>query len=775
MQHQILGLRDFIKDGKLKKYDAFFEKGWCFDDLQECFKNPQTYLADVPNEERLNLYFTIAKCSGKREFRSQKYVPFDIDHVDIGKTVETVTVALGSLGLSFDSTLSLFSGNGVQFHVELEEAFEDPNYFEQERIYYKACCDRINAALKEAGLPGSADPSVWSESRLMRMPQTLNVKPDKAARLSEVLNDRSTPIKFSLSEASGLPRVGREENISRWPPPDTEAVLEGCENLRRMRDEPDSITEPLWYACASIVGHLGGNVVEARRLWHELSSRYKGYVASEADRKLDQARSASGPRTCSNFATIEGSKCLDCKYFQKLKSPILIIGEDYIKTKGSGFYSVGYDAEGKLVLGKPQYEDLRKFFEQTYPYVVNSESGGIFTFKKSHYESFPELMVKGFAQENFKSCDQRKASEFSSLVKRTNLKLPAWFAETTEYKMNFQNGVLDVKSGKFETGSSRELGFMFTLDFDYDARATAPIFERFLNDITCGDPELRQLLLEFGGYALSNDEYWEHKALLLVGDGSNGKNTYMQVLKDLAGKGGYSAISMKNLSNEQHLARLEGKLFNISEEASALAFRDTDAFKTICSGGEINVKTVYERPYDIVNRAKIIIACNDIPESKDGSYGFYRRFAVAPFNATFTELNRDVNLSHKLRAERAGILNMFLSAFAEMKARGHILPTKAGQEKLRQYRVSNDPILQWFTDSITVDPIAEAFTKNTDIFNSYTGFCSVDNVRTVSREALFMRLSKLIPDFEKRKARKKVDGKTERVWFGISLGNKESF
>lgn len=773
MRHQILGLRDFIKDGVTKKYDAFFERGWRFDDLKECFQNPAPLLADIPNEERYNLYFTVGKCVGKREVHEQKYIPFDIDHVDQTRIDETLETALQALGLRREDTLSLFSGNGIQFFVELEEAFTDTGVFDLQRADYKACCLRIASCLDKAKLPGKVDTSVWSDGRLMRMPDTLNVKPH-GSRMSYAINKESRPIKFDLAIASGTPKITKEDQLAKWPPPDTRAVLEGCLNLRAMCSEPESISEPLWYGCASIVGRLGGNEVEGRRIWHEYSSKYSRYSASEADSKLTQALGASGPRTCENFSSLPGSRCGECPHFGKLKSPILIIGKDYIKTRETGFHSLVPDGEGGLKLGPPNYEDLRKYFEQQHPYVVNADAGAVFTYRESHYEMYPELLVKGFAQENFQKCDNKKATEFASLVKRTNLKLPKWFADTTEYKMNFKNGVLDVKTGEFTDGPSRDIGFFFTLGFDYDRTATAPVFTRFLDEITCGDNELKRLLLEFGGYALSNDEYWEHKALLLVGDGSNGKNTFVQVLKDLAGTG-YSSVAMKNLSNEQHLARLEGKLFNFSEEASVKAFYDTDAFKTICSGGEINVKTVYQKPYDIVNRAKIIIACNDIPESRDTSFGFFRRFAIAPFNATFTERNRDVHISRRLRAERAGILNLLLDAYREMKERGHLVAPKAGAAKLQEYKLANDPFLQWFGD-IQIGPCAEqVFTKNEDLYNSYASHCQVDGAKPVSRVQFFLRLSKLVPESINRRQIRKVGGKTERVWLGVSMENGGAF
>jgi putative DNA primase/helicase len=778
--HQILGLRDYTNGtGQIKKRDAFFEKRWGAQSLQDLFKNYKTHVEKIPNEERYNLYFTVAECSGKREFVRQKFIPFDIDNIDVTKSSDTVRVALEALGLKWENTPSLFSGNGVQFFVELKEYFTDPKFFDEQRIFYKACCDKINKALREADLPGQADSSVFSMARIMRMPHTLNVKPNKPQRMAEVLQAEMVPVSFDLQVASGVPQIAKDEVLAKWPAPDTEAVLAGCENIKAMLTTPKEIPEPLWYANASIIGHLGGNPSEGRRIWHEYSSKYPGYNAGEADQKLGQAMNASGPRTCANMSTLPGSKCGECKHFKKTKSPILLIGPNYIKTKETGFHYIIPGADGTPTTPKPAYGDLLKWFEQQHPYNVNEETAGVYTFNGKHYEKYPEQKLKGFAQKWFMKCDTKKANEFSNLVVRTNLVAPNWVADTTDRKMNFQNGVLDMDTMKFTKGHSKENGFMFVLPYEYDPHATAPRFDRFLDEVTEGDKELRQVLLEFGGYALSNDRYWEHKALLLVGSGRNGKNVFLDTLKAVAPKA-YSSVPMKHLQDTQHLANLEGKLFNVSDEGSITAFKDSEIFKSITAGGEVDVKVVYEKPYSVLIKAKILIAMNEIPPSTDKTHGFFERFAIVPFNAVFTRETRDVNLISKLQAERAGILNMLLDGYREMKARGHLFRSTKGEAVLEEYKVEQDPVRQWVNACIDVGDMENGKSiLSHDLYANYANFCDSEGTKPMSSVALGMRLSKLFPQGKERSASTwiKALNKTGRMWKGISIktGEKESF
>lgn len=92
---QILGLRDYDN----KKREVFFNKGWRLDSIEDVF-SPKLgdLLARVPQEERYNLYFTVADCfeEAGRKLKEQWAVPFDIDdlHLEEGKELETAELAV---------------------------------------------------------------------------------------------------------------------------------------------------------------------------------------------------------------------------------------------------------------------------------------------------------------------------------------------------------------------------------------------------------------------------------------------------------------------------------------------------------------------------------------------------------------------------------------------------------------------------------------------------------------------------------------------------------
>lgn len=762
--HQIVGLRDIHRNGEVKTVDTFYEKNWTTGDLKDLFKKWDSLISSIPTDERWNIFFTVAHCTGRREFLKQKYIPFDIDDIDTTRAPLTVEVALKALGLEWGNTLSLFSGNGVQFFVELKEFFDDPDYFDKNRPYYKAACQRIDKALKEKNIPGKADTTVFSLARLMRFPKTWNVKPNKPRVMAEIIQDNSTPIEFGLREMSGIPEVPKEETLAAWPPVDEKAVLEGCLNLRKLKENPESVSEPLWYGALSILGRISKDKVHARAVSHEYSKPYSKYDPRETDHKLEQALLASGPRTCSNMSNLPGSECERCPNYQKVKSPILLKGPDYIATKETGFHRRVIGADGRETLGTPVYEDLYKYFYQVHPYVIHEDSRQLHLYNGRFYEKKSKLYIESFAEKNFTKCDTKKSNEFYGKVTRRHLVHGDWFTESTEYKMNFLNGILDVRTGEFVEGHTKDMGFLYEIPYEYSKDAKAPRFEKFLDEVTLGNKELQTQLLEFGGYCLSNDEYWEHKAMLLVGSGSNGKSVFLEVLK-LVAENGYSSLSMRDISNDQKLASLEGMLFNVSEEGSHNALRETDIFKTLTTGGQIQVKVVYQRPYTIKNRAKLIFSCNELPQNFDHSYGFYRRMIIVPFNALFDKSNKDPFILSKLSEERAGILNLMLDAYRKAKERGYFLESSESTAAIEQFKYDNDPVLQWIKERVVLTDKEGTLTSE-DLYTNYSNYCESSGIRPANKNNVCKSLAKILG---KKTSVVWKDGKACRVWSGLEL------
>lgn len=705
---QLLGLRDRIdkKSGKSKKYEAFFANNWRAASVPELFSNIDHYVGKIPEDERWNMYFTVASCLEQRgrKLEVQKTIPFDIDDIDVDRMHEYIEPVCKALNVSSANTGVLFSGHGLQFFIELQEPLwiTDEEVFDENRVHYKACCGNINQCLYSLGLSGSADVSVWSPARLMRLPNTLNKKPNREIREAKLLSGHIIPVAWEMHIESKLPEILDSEQVTsnqllRFPKPDTNGVLEGCEFIKRSKTHGHKMSEPQWYAMLSVLGRLDNG----RELCHEYSKIHEDYTEDETDTKMEQAMDASGPRTCENVASM-WKGCIKCPHYGKLRSPILIRSESFIKTKDTGFHEVKIDKNGNPVPGKPNYEDMRKYYEQLHTYRTLADSFMVYNYSGKYWKTVPDSHLLGFARDHFHPYgDSSKRNEFRNLVQCTNLVNAEWFS--IPHKINFQNGILDLETMDV-LDHAPEFGFRYVLPYAYDKTAECPRFSQFLDEVTLHDKQMRKVIEEYMGYCLSYDDpSWGEKAMILVGEGSNGKSVLLDVMKALAGKENYSSLTLSDLHDPQNRYELDGKLFNLAEETPSKSLSDSSLFKNLVTGGETMVKVVYKPPFKLKNMAKLLFACNELPWTKDVSFGMFRRLLIVPFNARFTQETQDKGLRDKLRDELPGIMNVAIAGLKRLKAQGNFSESEAIQEEVDIYHAESDSIRPWFDTNVVVN------------------------------------------------------------------------
>lgn len=757
---QLLGLRAYKDEGgKERKFDAFFDRGWKAESVQDLFLNIEERLQQIPENERWNMYFTVANCTAKkREFESMDVLPFDIDNLDVERLPEYVTLFCQTLGVQEDQTGAVFSGNGLQLFIGLQVPIVDKSFFTTHREHYRALVSQLNQAMAKAGLPGDADPSVFDARRILRLPRTLNRKPNKPEREARLLQANIIPTTFDITLASGIPQVGKDEQVDpdyfkKYPKTDNGAILKGCNFLKYTAANPVEPDEPQLYAALSILARME----DGKNLTHQmfeprLGKRAHGGTREDLDMKLAQASQASGPRTCKSINNLwEG--CKTCPNNGKVTSPIMLISPDTIKTESTGFHDMVFDPETmKMKRGKPNYGDLRKFFEKKHLYVTHA--GTCFIWTGKIWEEYTDDQLKAFAQKHFvPDCSNMMAAEFLGIVFRTN-QVKNEFWDTTKQKVNFENGILDVVT-KVLMPHSPDVGFKSVLPYSYDPQAQCPAFLKFLGEVTCGSKDLQQLLIEYAGYALSGDEPWAAKMLVLEGDGRNGKSTLIKALKAVAGSKAYTALGMKLLLNVDRRAGLDGALFNICEEAPRNV-HDTSDLKALSAGDEVTVRRLYKEAYQFVNRAKLIFSCNQLPKSQDTSHGYFERFCIVPFNATFDKTTRDPFIFERIKAELPGIFNLFHQGYLDLRERRMFIESAQSQEQLDSYKNTTDSLRSWMTEKVTLEPVSEAKTFCTvqHLFDSYAEYVTrgLFQRQDVLDSATFKkRLVKALPYYSERR------------------------
>jgi len=784
---QIIGVRPYKdKNGKEKKRHQLFTTT---DTVSNLFKNIDTIVGQIPEAERWNVYYTALNCQdhkkgggGLRRFESQKIIPFDIDGLDVTKINDYIKIFYEVTKLNPNKTGLVFSGNGLQFIIEIPEAFNDPTYFEDKRFLYKAICERIDSGIKNAGLAGNADPSVWSSARILRLPNTENRKPKKGTKQATLQQGIIEPQEFNWHKIADLPELEAQKDFIEWNPSkspkiDKRAVLSECDFFKWILNTPEEVREPHYYASLSIIGHLDNGRALAHKIAENIrdsgsDSSVATFSHSELEHKIDQAIVSSGPRTCTNINNMWG-KCKKCPHYNKITSPVSIKGKDFIATQESGFH------HWKNNKPYPAYNDLLKFFDQQFFHKTIDQNGLVYVYTGTHYRLYSETEIKSFAQSNFKpSPNTKTVAEFVNLVKRTHVIRSDFFTKQTNGFVNFENGVLNIKERTLSPHSS-ELGFRYVLPYKYDPTAKADRFDKFLDEITGGDNQLRAVLEEFGGYALSGDSYWLHKCLLLVGEGRNGKSKYIEALQLLAGRDNYSNLDIDDLNNENSRQLLEGKAFNICEEISHRSMKETKHLKAITSGADQKVKLMWHQPYFIQITAKQIFACNTLPPSTDSSFGFLARMVIVPFKQKFVGENADYFILDKFKKELPGIFNLFLVGYDRLHKYKKFTEADAVNESVKQYGEDNNIVATWLseTDCVEILPLngRKCFASTEDLFSKFNDWIfkhdAAGRMEAVGFVAFAKLFARAVPEGIERLGRKRINGPAKRGFYDLKLRN----
>ena len=221
--------------------------------------------------------------------------------------------------------------------------------------------------------------------------------------------------------------------------------------------------------------------------------------------------------------------------------------------------------------------------------------------------------------------------------------------------INVRNGLLDIDTMNLLPHDPSKV-FLYQINASYNPSAKCPTFKQFLSDVLVDksfrpDKELVRIIQEFAGYCFYIPCSFD-KALMLYGEGSNGKNVLIYVLNSLF-KGFVSNVHFEEIGEDRFAsADLAGKLLNVSGELSASAKLRDGKVKAIISGEPIRAQRKHQKPFDFAPFAKHIITTNNLPVTLDRSFGFFRRFKVICFRQTFLNSKDDQNIIKEFEAKR---------------------------------------------------------------------------------------------------------------------------
>lgn len=338
-----------------------------------------------------------------------------------------------------------------------------------------------------------------------------------------------------------------------------------------------------------------------------------------------------------------------------------------------------------------------------------------------------------------------------------------------------KNGILNLFTRELKPFSPEKI-FFNKLPVEYNPSAKCPQIEKFLDDVLSKEDD-KDVFYELGGFCLYK-EYKFEKAFMLLGDGRNGKDKTLELIKRTIGIENCCSVPLSSIVPDSFIiSEFFGKMVNVAGDIDNRDLKDTGTFKGLTGRSIQTAPRKFQKPITFVNYAKFIFACNNLPMVYDTSKGFWDRWILLEFPYTFVtkkELEdatdkkmlkiRDESIIEKISTpeELSGLLNKFLDGLDKLIQFKEFSTTK-GSEEIKNFwiRKSNSAM------AFCLDMIEESYDSyipKKDFRKKYSDYCKKHKVIVKSDYVIKKSLEELYGAVE---SNKNVLNQYDRVWEGI--------
>lgn len=285
--------------------------------------------------------------------------------------------------------------------------------------------------------------------------------------------------------------------------------------------------------------------------------------------------------------------------------------------------------------------------------------------------------------------------------------------------LNVQNGTLDLRTGILLPHCQVDL-ITKLAPVTYNPDASDPVLDRYLADVTRGDPDLLSYLQRAAGYSLTGDTR-EEVFFLMLGKGGGGKSTFVEMMLAMLGdygvKAGFDTF-------------LEGKTTPGSARSDLMAFRGarfvgaTETAKTrrlaesmvkeLTGGDTVSARELHHKQMTFTPSFKVWLAANFAPEMSDDDTGIWRRLKEIPFDMVLSPDEVDEGLKIHLKTDhgaRSALLNWLLDGCLQWQA-GKLGKCPIVERATSELRASFDPLAAFLDLYCTFSPHAEVEAKS---------------------------------------------------------------
>lgn len=345
-----------------------------------------------------------------------------------------------------------------------------------------------------------------------------------------------------------------------------------------------------------------------------------------------------------------------------------------------------------------------------------------------------------------------------------------------EGDLNAYKNRINLVNGMFNTENftlvphSMEYYSTIRIPIEFDPNTDCPKWKEFLVQVFEGDEERIRVAQEWAGYMIT-PETKAQKALILLGEGENGKGVFIDTISEVIGEENISNIPLNELNKGFSRVRLHNKTANISgeNELNGRSF-NTQYFKAIVGEDTISAEEKGKPVFSFKSTAKMILTMNNLPNTRDTSHGYFRRLSILAFNANFSGDKRDNQLRDKLKEELPGIFLWAMEGLKRLQDNDYKFSScHSMDEMLKSYKAEQKPMYEFFEDCINPTDDTSYREDNRVVYNTFKNWAVENGIDSYYSKMSSQKFWKEFEEVAKKKGYKCVSGRSNNFRYHTGI------
>ena len=314
------------------------------------------------------------------------------------------------------------------------------------------------------------------------------------------------------------------------------------------------------------------------------------------------------------------------------------------------------------------------------------------------------------------------------------------------------NGLFDLRTKELRPFSPKVvLTSKASVAFNEDA-ATRPVIDgrwsvdEWIRELANNDTEVEPLFWQIIAALFRPDHSFDKAVLLYSPTGSNGKGTFVELLRNLVGAERVATLSMSDFSEQFLPEELRSAFCVLSDENEVGGYMErAGQLKAWITHDWTRFNVKHGSITSVKGRGLCVFCANELPSSKDKSESLYRRFIPIPFLKRYVGADENKAIKDDY-VKRPEVLEYVAYKALMMPLFDTFTEPAVCKKLLNQIRVENDPVLQFaeeFLPQFVWDLLPWKF-----LYGVYSAWMrkEVPNGRAVNSREFNKRLSAYVDD-----------------------------